>query len=104
MTTVEFAPQDMTAAGIPISLRPFFQEYNLESLDPDRDAFTVIERTLARGDMRELRWLFLRFGSERLGIFVQKYGARLLPRRRVKYWTLYFGLAIEMPQKPRWNH
>lgn len=104
MTTLEFSTQDMTSAGIPISLRPVFQEYNLESLDPDRDAFTVIERTLARGDMCELRWLFRRYGSERLGVFVQKYGARLLPRRRVKYWAFYFGLANVMSQKPRWNH
>ena len=35
----------LTANGIPISLRPCFQEYTLEKLDPGRDAFTVIGRT-----------------------------------------------------------
>ncbi len=38
---IEFIP-----LGIPRSLRPTFQEYNLERLDPDRDAFTVVEKVL----------------------------------------------------------
>ena len=44
----------LTPNGIPISLRPCFQEYTLEKLDPERDAFTVIERTLARGDRQHV--------------------------------------------------
>jgi hypothetical protein len=50
---------ELTPAGIPVSLRPFFQEYLLEDLDPEHSAFTVIERTLAWGDRRELQWLHL---------------------------------------------
>jgi hypothetical protein len=65
-----------TPAGIPVSLRPFFQEYVLEDLDPERSAFTVIERTLAWGDLSELRWLFARYGRERLA------GWRCLPWAR----------------------
>lgn len=57
---------EFTPAGIPISLRPFFQEYELEKLDPETSAFTVIERTLAWGDLAELRWLFSRYGSGRI--------------------------------------
>ena len=53
-----------TPAGIPVSLRPFFQEYQLEDLDPERSAFTVIERTLAWGEVPELRWLFGQYGEE----------------------------------------
>jgi hypothetical protein len=47
---------EQTPAAIPVSLRPFFQEYVLEKLDPEDSAFTVIERTLAWGDLPELRW------------------------------------------------
>ena len=47
---------EQTPAGIPVSLRPFFQEYVLENCDPEGSAFTVIERTLAWGDLPELRW------------------------------------------------
>jgi len=48
----------MTAAGIPRSLVSCFQEYDLERLDPAQHANLVIERVLAYGDRRELRWLF----------------------------------------------
>jgi len=57
---------ELTPAGIPVSLRPFFQEYVLENLEPERSAFTVIERTLAWGRLPELRWLFARYEPERL--------------------------------------
>ena len=46
---------EMTPNGIPVSLRPFFQEYTLENLAPQTDSFTIIERTLSRGSRRELR-------------------------------------------------
>lgn len=97
-------PLEFTPKGIPISLRPFFQEYTLENLDPDRDAFTVMERALAWGDIRELRWLFRRFDRERLRDFVQKYGVRLLPRRRAKFWALYFQVPYNPPKNRIWIH
>ncbi|MBI4673794.1 MAG: hypothetical protein HY741_19270 [Chloroflexi bacterium] len=97
-------PLEFTPNGIPVSLRPFFQEYVLEKLDPERDAFTVIERTLAWGDVRELHWLFQRFDSARLKAFVEKYGARLLPRRRARFWALFFQVPYA-PRKDRiWKH
>ena len=55
-----------TAWGIPRSLAPFFQEYNLDDLDPDRVAATIIERTLRYGNRAELRWLFGRYSEARL--------------------------------------
>jgi hypothetical protein len=97
-------PLEFTEKGIPLSLRPFFQEYILENLEPDRDAFTVIERTLAWGGIRELNWLFRHYGVSRLRSFVQKYGVRLLPRRRRKYWALYFDLVLEQPKYRTWIH
>jgi hypothetical protein len=69
-----------TAAGIPVSRRPFFQEYTLEDLDPERSAFTVIERTLAWGDLPELRWLFAQYPLERLAEWAHHAGWYLLPR------------------------
>ena len=50
----------LTSHGLPLSLQPFFQDYTLEDIDPEADAFTVIERTLAWGDRQELAWLFRR--------------------------------------------
>ena len=72
---------ELTPAGIPVSLRPFFQEYVLDDLDPERSAFTVIERTMACGDRRVLQWLFATHGSERLAEWIRQADWRRLPRR-----------------------
>ena len=97
-------PLVLTPAGIPVRLRPFFQEYELERLDPEQSAFTVIERTLAWGEVPELRWLFSRYGRERLKEFVRKYGWRVLPRRRFKFWVCFFGLSRYEQGERIWPH
>lgn len=103
MATVE--PElERTRLGIPLSLRPFFQEYVLEDLDPERSAFTVIERTLAWGDLLELRWLFARYGRERLAEWVRQAGWRCLPRRRLKYWLGFFELRDYRHSERIWPH
>jgi hypothetical protein len=95
---------EQTPAGIPLSLRPFFQEYVLEDLDPERSAFTVIERTLAWGDLPELRWLFAQYGEERLAEWVRQAGWRFLPRRRLKYWLSFFALRDYKHGERIWPH
>ena len=94
----------LTPAGIPVTLRPFFQEYVLEDLDPERSAFTVIERTLAQGDLPELRWLFAHYGQERLANWVRNAGWRCLPRPRFKYWVSFFRLADYRCGECIWPH
>jgi len=47
----------MTMTHIPSGLRPHFQEYDLSSLDLDRDADLIIQRTLEYGTWDEIRWL-----------------------------------------------
>ena len=97
-------PLEFTEKGIPISLRPYFQEYVLEKLDVRDSAFTVMERALAWGTISELRWLFREYGYLRLEEFVEKYGARLLPRRRYKLWITYFGLPDTRKPDRIWQH
>jgi len=79
-------------SDIPQTLRPFFQEYELGKLDVERSAFTIIERALAWGDCAELRWLFARYGNQRLADWVRHAGWRCLPRRRFQFWVCYFQL------------
>lgn len=98
-TLLEFTP-----SGIPISLRPHLQEYVLESLDPERDSFTIIERTLAWGEVGELRWLFGRYGAAPLRELVQRYGWRVLPRRSFKYWLTYFQIQEYSAGERVWSH
>lgn len=82
---------ERTPSGIPVSLRPFFQEYALEDLDPERSDFTVIERRLAWGDLPELRWLFAYYEPERLAEWVRQVGWYCLPRRRLQYWLCFLS-------------
>ena len=103
MTAVQDELQ-LTPAGIPVTLRPFFQEYALEDLDPERSAFTVIERTLAWGDVAELRWLFARYGPDRLAVWVRQSGWYLLPRRRFEYWRHFFELDTYRRGDRVWPH
>ena len=95
---------ELTPAGIPVSLRPFFQEYVLEDLDPERSAFTVIERTLAWGDRRELQWLFAIYGPERLAEWIRQAGWRRLPRRRLLFWLCVFDLTDYERGERIWPH
>lgn len=78
--------------GIPVSLRPCFQEYTLEKLDPERDAFTIIERTLALGCQPEIQWLFARYGRERVREWVRQAGTGRLSRRRFCLWVNYLDI------------
>ncbi len=84
-----------TARGIPRSLAPFFQEYNLDELDPERARWTVIERTLRWGDRAELRWLFRRYGEQEIADWVRRWGEQALPRDQLPFWHLL--LNIEEP-------
>jgi len=77
---------EFTEKGIPRSLVPAFQEYDIEKLDPEQAAFTIIERTLEWGDRRECRWLFERYGRERVADWFRQAGFWLLSRRRFALW------------------
>ena len=94
----------LTPRGIPVNLRPYFQEYILEDLDPVRDSFTVIERTLAWGDIAKLRWLFRLFGIERLRHWIQQYGWYGLPRRRLKLFLCVLNLRDYRRGERKWPH
>jgi len=89
-----------TPAGIPRSLAPCFQEYDLERLDPAQHGDLIIERVLARGDRRELRWLFARYGRARVAEWVGKLGARRLPWRRYNLWCVLLGLPPARRLRP----
>ena len=95
---------EYTPNGIPTSLRPAFLEYVLENLAPDKDAFTIIERTLFYGNQEELRWLFKLYSSERLKQWVEKAGWRRLSRRRLNFWAAYFDLRNLPQRKGVWPH
>ena len=78
----------MSTESIPQSLAPFFQEYRLSDLDPDRAAPTIIERTLQYGSREELHWLFSRYQRERILDWLRASGPERLPEPHLTFWNL----------------
>lgn len=85
------ASDDRTAMNLtllPLSLRPFFQEYDFASLNLAQHRSLIIERTLAYGNRAEVRWLFQAYGSISIRDWLQRWGARRLPWRRFNLWAV----------------
>ena len=82
----------MTRNNIPSGLRPHFQEYDVRTLDLDRDANLIIQRTLEYGTWDEVRWLFGTYGGPRICTFVRERGERLLSRVTFNYWHKLLGI------------
>ena len=85
-------PISFTSYGIPHSLAPFFQEYDLEALDPEQASFTVIERTLRYGNRFELRWLFARYSEAVIAEWLERWGKSSLPPPHLTFWRLLLHL------------
>jgi hypothetical protein len=82
----------MGHSDIPAGLKPYFQEYDFRTLDLDRDADLIIQRTLEHGTWDEVRWLFRTYGSSRIRTFVRERGERLLSPVPFNYWRRLLGL------------
>jgi hypothetical protein len=74
---------------IPSSLAPFFQEYDLSRLDPQKDAATIIERILRYGDRTELHWLFSVYSRLQIVDWVKTWGRYALPEPHLSFWNFF---------------
>jgi len=77
---------------IPPSLAPFFQEYDLSLLNPEKDSFTIIERTLQFGNRSELRWLFTIYSLKQIRDWVRYFGKDCLPQPHLNFWQLILDI------------
>ena len=79
-------------ASIPASLTPFFQEYNIEKLSPEKDSHTIIERVLQFGNRAELRWLFSVYSKEQVTEWVRQFGTEKLPQPHRTFWQVVLDI------------
>ncbi len=93
----------LSEGGIPLSLKPVFQEYDFDRLDAERNRDLVIERTLNYGDRREARWLYQQYGRDAIAKWVRELGSRLLSRRRFAYWRVVLDV-IDFKRPSRWDN
>ena len=77
---------------IPISLSPFFQEYNISTLTPENNSHTIIERVLQFGNRVELRWLFTVYSQEQITLWVKKFGKEKLPQPHRAFWQVILDI------------
>ena len=94
----------MPTEPVPRSVRPAFQEYELERLNVDRDAALIIERVLALGGRAEFGWLFGHYGRARITDWVKEMGHRRLPWRRYSLWCVLLDLPRQPRRTPLWPH
>ena len=81
-----------SAKTIPVGLKPYFQEYDLNDLELARDANLIIQRTLDYGTWAEIRWLFETYKSKRIRLFLREHGERWLRPSSFNYWRKLLGL------------
>ena len=81
-----------SASSIPLSLAPFFQEYDLASLDLERSAATIIERVLQFGNRAEIHWLFSVYPIQIVSDWVRQWGSYALPEPHLTFWRLVLDL------------
>lgn len=91
------APLMDERSGLPKALAPWLQEYDIGRLDLERDAVVIIERTLEHGGQAEVRWLFRRYGEERVRQVVADRGARHLSPRVFTFWRLVLDIRSWRP-------
>jgi squalene cyclase len=88
---------DRMAIQIPEGLKPYYQEYDPESLELNRDAELIIQRALEFGTWDEVRWLFEVYGAKRIRVFLRQRGERWLKPVAFNYWRKLLGVR-------RWKH
>lgn len=91
--------------SIPETAQPFFQEYDIEDIDIEKNGELVIERLLSFGNREEVRWLFNYYGQARVRGWLSEAGVRRLPRRRYRLWCVILSVAeTSREPKPIWPH
>jgi len=77
---------------IPLSLQPYFQEYDLTDLHLRKDANLIIQRTLEYGTWEEVRWLFQTYTRQRIQRFLREHGERWPKPVTFNYWRKLLGV------------
>ena len=95
------ARSPLTRQPVPARLQVLFPEYDLASLNVGRDSSLIVTRVLDRGTRAEVRWLNRRLPRKVIVRCIEEDGARLMSRRALRLWSLYFG--VEPRPLPEWR-
>ena len=78
---------------IPETIRRLLWEYDLGALeDPGALDRAIFERVMERGGWHAMRWLLQTYSRDRLRIFLEDRGHRVLPARELRFWSWACGV------------
>lgn len=78
---------------VPGTLAPFFQEYDIDKLDPQTAASVIIERTLQFGNRLEIHWLFNQYTRAQITDWFRKYAKERLPDPHNTFWRIVLDVT-----------
>jgi hypothetical protein len=82
-------------SAIPISLKPFFQEYDIFNLSAEKDSHTIIERVLQFGNREEIKWLFGTYSNKNIIEWINQFGEDKLPQPHLNFWQIVLDIKNE---------
>ena len=85
------AARPRQAQPIPQSISGFFSDLPAHALNAGQDRLLIVSRILEHGGLRELRWLYRRYGTADLRRFMSREGRRALSHGSRRLWSLVFG-------------
>jgi hypothetical protein len=77
---------------LPSLLRPFFWDYDFDSLSWEDDRELVIARVLSSGDWNALIWLRNHAGDHFLRKWIERHQGSGLSPQKLRFWELVLGL------------
>ncbi len=87
--------------ALPKSMTALFPEYDMNTLEPARDADIILARILERGTARQIQWALRHYSPARRRLFLKTDGRRLLSQRAFHFWTWLWG--VRLGAEPFWR-
>ena len=77
---------------LPDMLRPFFWDYDFDTLSWEDDRALIIARVLTSGDWEAVTWLRARAEDHSLREWIERHQGGELSPQKLRFWELILGL------------
>lgn len=90
------------APTIPPSFSPLFPEYDIKTLNIERDSDLILGRILEDGNRREISWANQQYSLKKRQAFIESRGHRSLSPRALRFWSLILETSAK-PDTQSWR-
>lgn len=89
---------------LPQRLKAALWNVDIEQLDPERDADSILASVLEFGTFEDVQWAIRRYGYDRIHQFFRERGSPEISDRTVAFWRALFHAEDEQwPRPPTWR-